>query len=273
MIKLTVTVTVNPVPAYAKRITNADFDKGEDAGTFHVWPTAHPHVMLERGEPFSLSLMAFPGQGPGKMVVLLTPETVPLNPAFTSIGSSQPAKSAGGTSSGAAPQPQPLPEEAVSYHIRHEGTAPDYWVDLNVAALDKPGTFRWQRGLPTTAGVLAGLPIELTITVLAENLTVTPESLDVGEISISALAGGLSLGRLGVRKALGELHIKKISSTLPFISTTVVTITENKGYIVRISGVSTPGLPTGEFQGKLLIRTDDNTRPEIEVPVKGKLVP
>src|ERR1051325_9413005 len=57
-IQVTVTATVKPLPAFVKRISNADIQHGDKVGSFIVWPTARPIILMEKGErlPFSLRI-------------------------------------------------------------------------------------------------------------------------------------------------------------------------------------------------------------------------
>jgi hypothetical protein len=60
LIKVTVTATIKPLPAFAKRISNADLQHGDAVGAFIVWPTARPAVALEKGERLPISLRIRP---------------------------------------------------------------------------------------------------------------------------------------------------------------------------------------------------------------------
>ncbi len=54
------TATVKPLPAFVKRISNADIEHGETVGSFIVWPAARPLLALEAGERLPISLRIRP---------------------------------------------------------------------------------------------------------------------------------------------------------------------------------------------------------------------
>ncbi|HEY9231213.1 MAG TPA: hypothetical protein VIS78_03680 [Blastocatellia bacterium] len=60
VIKVTMTATVKPLPAFVKRISNADIEHGETVGAFVVWPAARPIIALEAGERLPISLRIRP---------------------------------------------------------------------------------------------------------------------------------------------------------------------------------------------------------------------
>ena len=60
VIKVTMTATIKPLPAFAKRISNADIEHGERVGAFIVWPAARPRITLEKGERLPVSLRIRP---------------------------------------------------------------------------------------------------------------------------------------------------------------------------------------------------------------------
>jgi len=57
---VSVVATVKPVPAFVKRISNADIAHGDKVDAFNVWPSARPNVTVERGERLAISLRIRP---------------------------------------------------------------------------------------------------------------------------------------------------------------------------------------------------------------------
>jgi phage-related protein len=62
-----------------------------------------------------------------------------------------------------------------------------------------------------------------------------------------------------------------VTTTLPFINTTVAAEAEGQIYTIRLtidkSKITTPG----EFKGKITIETNDPDTPVLEVPVQGSV--
>jgi hypothetical protein len=106
------------------------------------------------------------------------------------------------------------------------------------------------------------------VNVPAENLIVMPRELDFGEVALENLR--LTMKRIGVRKIVGSLHIKALTTTLPFLKLEQATMVEGSNYLVRISIDQTKPLKAGAYQGTVVIETDEGHR--VEVPVKLKLV-
>ena len=58
---------VKPVPAFARRISNADIAHGDKVGALNVWPSARPVIAVERGERITISLRIRPVIGSLKL--------------------------------------------------------------------------------------------------------------------------------------------------------------------------------------------------------------
>jgi hypothetical protein len=106
------------------------------------------------------------------------------------------------------------------------------------------------------------------VNVPAENLVVTPKELDFGEVALENVR--LTIRRVGVRKIVGSLHIKALTTTLPFLKLEQATMIEGRNYLVRITIDPTKPLKAGAYDGTVVIETDEG--PRVEVPVKLKLV-
>ena len=110
--------------------------------------------------------------------------------------------------------------------------------------------------------------LRLTVNVLGENLIVSPKALDFGEVSLAKARN--SFQRVGIRKLVGTVHIKSMSSSLPFLKLEQTTIIENTNYLVRVTIDPARPLKPGSYDGVLLIETDADKR--IEVPIRIKVV-
>ncbi len=93
---------------------------------------------------------------------------------------------------------------------------------------------------------------------------VSPKELDFGEVTLSNVRN--STKRIGVRKIVGSIHNKTLTTTLPLLKLEQATMVEGSNYLVRVSIDSAKPLKVGAYTGKVVIETDEGKR--IEVPVK-----
>jgi hypothetical protein len=231
LIKVTIAANVKPLPGFVKRIATSDVGHGELVEGFQVWPTARPSVAIEAGERI----------------------TIPLR--IRSVG----AGSASLKLAADAPE---------GWKLRHEPKSADYWLDIPIDAAGGSGTRNATINIDVGGGRSREMRVRLTTNVLAENLVVTPKSIDFGEVSLAGAR--TSIKRVGIRKIVGAFHIKALSSTLPFLKLEQVTMVENSNYLVRIMIDPAKPVKAGSYDGVLLIETDEAKR--IEVPIKLKLV-
>lgn len=228
---MTLAATVKPVPAYVKRIATADVGHGEMIGAFQVWPTARPSVTLEAGERLAISLR-IRASGPESGTLKLAADT---------------------------------PE---TWKLRRESKSGDYWLDIPVDSANGAGTRTVTIDVDAGGGRSREMRIRLTTNVLAENLTVTPKTIDFGVVTLAGARKAIQ--RVGIRKIIGTFHIKALSSSLPFLKLEQATMIENSNYLIRISIDPTKPVKAGSYDGVLLIETDGTNR--IEVPITIKLV-
>lgn len=230
LIKFTVLANVKPIPGFVKRISTADVARGEVNGAFHIWPTARPVTTVEPGERLSLALRVRP----------LTPDAgnVKLGPT--------------------APD---------TWKLRHEANG-DYWLDIQVGPSTETNTQVVPLVVESGAGHSREMRVRLMVNVPAENLVVTPKDLDFGDVALENVRG--TMKRLGLRKIVGSLHIKAVTTTLPFLKLEQATMVEGSNYLIRITIDQTKPLKPGAYDGMVIIETDEGRR--VEVPVKLKLV-
>ena len=225
-------------PEFVSRIGNADLQRGETAGAFRLWPSARPTIQVDRGERFSFALRIRP----------------------TALGASE-------------LQLLTKPTEQLDYKLRRETKGSGYWLEIGAGPFSEPGPHSATIELRTSGDGSTVLRVQLTLSVLSDNLITTPGSLDIGELPLSSLrAQARSIGRVGVRKVAGRFRITAISSSLQFIKLEQQTIVEGSNYLIRLR--SDPDLPPkpGSYNGLLRIETDDSQKPRIEVPIRLTVV-
>jgi hypothetical protein len=137
LIKLAVAADIKPVPAFVRRIENADLINGERVGTFKVWPTAHPRITLEKGESLAFSLRIWEDAANTNQIALDREKRG---------GSSYQAASVPGEAHvGNLPV---LPRAALTTTVRREGTSHTYWLEVKVGPLATPGSFHSSLVIP-----------------------------------------------------------------------------------------------------------------------------
>lgn len=231
IIKLTMAANINPLPAFASRISNADIAHGEKVGSFVVWPAARPVITIERGERLAGSLRIRPVGADGASLKLAGASEV--------------------------------------YKLRRETNGNGYFLDITI----EPSNDSSPRALPAILkindGAAGEIAVELTVKTQADNLTITPRQIDLGQVSLadlpSALAGN---ARVGIRKTVGTFRIKSLSTTLDFLKLEQRTIVEGSSYLIRVVFDSSKPAKAAAYTGVVKIETDDPQMPRIEVPIK-----
>jgi hypothetical protein len=233
VLQFTILGDVKPIPDYIRRIENANIMRGEQVGGFAIWPTAHPTVAIARAERLSILLR------------------------IRSLDSVEPELQLGP----GAPDGLKLSRDASGY-----------WLEVLIEGSGKTET----KAIPIQ--VKGGSPgaesfsLQLTIRDL-KNLVVTPAVLNLGDILLTDLKGGaVQIGRLGVRKEVGRLRVKSVTSTLNFISTETLTIVDGSNYLIRLAIKSAAALKAGTYSGVVRVETDDVEHPWLEVPCRLTLI-
>ena len=228
VIKVTMTATIKPLPAFAKRISNADIEHGERVGAFIVWPAARPRITLEKGERLPVSLRIRPA----------TPN--------------QSAK---------------LAATSDSFKLTRETNGSGYVADVII----EPPADAPSRVLPLVVKVEGGddLKLQVTVNTLSENLIVTPQQVDFGEVSLAKLQSGATvMSRLGIRKQVGTFQIKSLASSLEFLQVESQALVDGSNYLIRIRFDPAKLPKAATYIGTLRIETTDAARPQLEVLIK-----
>jgi hypothetical protein len=232
VVSVTVVANVKPAPDYVKRIATANVKSGETNGDFQIWPTARPKITLEPGERLDVSL-----------------RIRPLAPGARSL------KLAAG-----APQ---------SWKLRRETDGEGYWLDIPIEPAKDTNSQTVPLIVEPKEGPAREILVQLSVNVPSENVAATPQQIDFGEMALLSLSNPMK--RLGIRKQIGSFHIKKLASTLPFLKLEQATMVEGSNYMIKITIDRTTPLKAGEYQGNVIIETDDTHAVRVEVPVKIKI--
>ncbi|HMG32804.1 MAG TPA: hypothetical protein VKM94_02610 [Blastocatellia bacterium] len=232
-LRVSVAGTVKPMPAFVKRISNAEIARAAENGPFLVWPSAHPVVPVDAGERFSISLRLRP--------------KVP----------------------GQTGQLELAGDVGPSYKLRREENGDGYWLDI---AIESPAkSFSQVIPVKLVSAPPETFNVRLDVNVVADNVVATPRELKIEAVSLQGLkSGGRQVARLGIRKNAGTMRLKSIATTLRFLRLEQQTIVEGSNYLIRIFVDSDRGLKAGRYNGSITAETDDGKR--IEVPVSISLV-
>ncbi|HEX8185415.1 MAG TPA: hypothetical protein VF747_11705 [Blastocatellia bacterium] len=220
--------TAKPLPAFVKRISNADVAHGDTVGALNVWPSSRPVVTVEQGERLMVSLRVRTADGGGLKL------------------------SAAGD----------------SYKLRPEANANGYWLDIPiepatdssprvipivVQASDPPGDLNLQLTVNVQSENLFTTPRQLDF-----------GEVSLADLK----SGSVKVGRVGIRKLVGAFHIKAISSSLVFLKLEQQAMVEGSNYLIRARIDASKLPKAGTYTGVLQVETDDAQFPRLEVPVK-----
>jgi len=228
-IELKISAVIKPLPDYVARITTAGIAHGQELNGFHVWPTANPVVTVPLGESFRMSLRIKPlSEGPGEL------KLVP------------------GTDS--------------AFKLRRERDGQVYWLDIDVGPMKEAGTQDNLIVLKPGNEASPELVVRVTAQVPADNITLSAKAVSM-KLSLSDLKSGLPRpARVGIRKLIGQLQIKSVSSTLPFLKFDVQTIVPGSNYLLRVL-IDPNKPPTPKtYTGVIIVETDDPQKPKLEIP-------
>ncbi|HEY6328010.1 MAG TPA: hypothetical protein VI756_01645 [Blastocatellia bacterium] len=265
-ITLTMACTVKPVPDWMGRLQNPNLLFGSRVGNFTVWPTAEPQLRIAKGETFKLALRVAPA-GPDSAGPAEPAVTAPASPAF---------QSGNGEYNAANQTPRPLPADKIDYQAvdMTEGEATGgFWLTIDIGPIDEPGVFSYKLTIPDRHGKPVDVSIALSILVIDDQFVVSPASVDLGEIKISAMTGDeAEVARFGLRRVLRPFEIKELQCSLPFLKVSTQPIVNGRNYFIKLGTVPGSRLRPKSYDGTVRIVTDDKVQPVIEVPIKLKLI-
>jgi hypothetical protein len=293
-IKLTILAVIRPLPDWLGHSENAKNLDGERIAGLTVWPTAHPQIRMAKGESLKISLRVTSNSSP------LAPDAVADRAdgtGITSNGVVTPQNAVGpegaqgvglggnggnGSNRGnrghsaATVSAVPLGPKGATYHIRRDassGASDASWIDIDLGPLPAAGLFSYSLVIPANNGKLSGLGVGVTISVIEDELVVSPSSLTLTDLQVSEKPGhAIRIGALGVRSALRTFHILGLSSTLAFVKLEQQTIVDGRNYMLKVSVAAGAAPRPGTYEGLIRINTDDKTQPIIAVPCKITLV-
>ncbi|HKP13403.1 MAG TPA: hypothetical protein VJZ91_14885 [Blastocatellia bacterium] len=227
-LQVTVTATIQPLPAFVKRITNADIQHGEAAGPFVVWPAAQPVVMTEKGERLPISLRIRPA-APN--------QSVKLAAASDGVKLTREANGEGYVLDVMVESPADAPTRVLPLVVNVEGGEP---LKLQVTAkVQAEGLVTSSRQVDFGEVSLAGLQ-----------------------------GGAGAMTRLGVRKQVGTFEVKAVSSSLEFLKVESQTIVPGSNYVIYIRFDPTKLPKPATYIGTLRVETTDAAQPRLELPIK-----
>jgi hypothetical protein len=261
LLKFTLIAEVKPIPEIYRRFQNPNYVNGQLVETFEVWPSARPFIIMEKGERLTIPLRIWRGQINPQVASLPTQDIqAKKNRAPDAI----PKAEQGGDS--------PFPAGSVNYRIRSRGDGRGFWVDIELVGVDKPGTFTWSANVADPASG-ESLSIGLSALVLEENLIVNPKVLSAPDLSLASLKAPVIAAQVNVRKMIGSIHIRAVSSTLGFVKPGVQVLVDGSNYLVKAYLTANPGVDPGKYEGTIKIDTDDPARRQIEVPFRVTFIP
>jgi len=233
LIKVTVTATIKPLPAFTKRISNADIQHGDTLGAFIVWPTARPKITLEKDERLPISLRIRPA----------TPSrNVKLAAADDSFKLTRESNGDGYVLDVTVGPPADAPSRVVPLIVKVEGGE-----DLK---------------LQVTTNAQAE---SLIVTPQQVDFGEVPLA--------KLQSGATVMSRLGIRKPVGTFQIKSLKSSLEFLQTESLTIVDGSNYLIHIRFDPSKLPKAATYIGTLRIETTDAAHPQLEVPIKVVVTP
>ncbi|HKY06049.1 MAG TPA: hypothetical protein VJQ56_14230 [Blastocatellia bacterium] len=132
----------------------------------------------------------------------------------------------------------------------------------------KPGQYKQTAIITTDSKTSPEVPVYLDLTILPKVVTMPVEIIMPQLPTVIDLAT-LSLPKIYVRKARGDgLVIKSVKSTVPFVTPILKTQSEGRFYTVDLMFANLKKMDAGEIKGKIIIETNDDERPTIEVPIR-----
>ncbi|MEN3331829.1 MAG: hypothetical protein V7641_1194 [Blastocatellia bacterium] len=228
LIKVTITATIKPLPAFAKRISNADIEHGEKVGAFIVWPAARPRVTLEKGERLPISLRIRPAAPDQSIKLAAQSDSFTLTRETNGSG------------------------YMVNITVEPPADAPSRVLPLVVQA-ESGDELKLQVTVSSLAENLIVTPPQLDFGEVA---------------LAKLQSGATVMSRLGIRKLVGTFQIKSLASSLDFLQVESETLVDGSNYLIRIRFDPAKLPKAATYIGTLRIETTDAARPHLEVPIK-----
>ncbi len=148
-----------------------------------------------------------------------------------------------------------------------------YRVDVTVPGNTETG--RFMEKLVVTTNHPARKRLEIAVNVFVKNdLYVSPETVDLGRVSIAELTAQPGMTRLLdfkliIRKRQGEFAVTSVSTDVPGLSVKSSATAERVAAAQIEVSISPKLLVPGPVAGKIRIETDDTAYPILTVPVTG----
>lgn len=228
-----VTGTVKAVPDYLKRVANANITNGEIVGSYRVYPTAKPDITIGRDEHLKL--------------------TIKIKATGTEDSDLKIAK----------------PIDNAVVNLTKNAASEQYILEVEPQPLGAGGTRTINIPLQSTGGKRETLDVVITLHTPNNSIVFTPEVVNCGEVSLASLQSSpLRVGRVGVRKLVGNFKITGVTSSLTFLQPELQTMVEGSNYLIRINTTTTNLPKAGAYEGVIRVETDDPAYAKLEIPVK-----
>ena len=142
-----------------------------------------------------------------------------------------------------------------------------YEIQVQSAAGLKPGNYRQTLKVMTDNATVPEVPVQLNLTVYPR-IFASPTSIIMPQLPINAELTAITWPSITVRKVQASgLEIKRVSSSLAFLTLTTETQKAGEAYQIRIK-INADKVKAGDFKGTIRIETNDADMPVIEVPVQ-----
>lgn len=132
----------------------------------------------------------------------------------------------------------------------------------------KPGKYKQTAIITTDSKTSPEVPVYLDLTILPKVITM-PTEIRMPQLPTVIDLASLTLPKIHVRKARGGgLVIKSVKSTVSFVTPILKAQQEGRFYTVELVLASLKKMDAGEVNGKIIIETNDEEHPTIEVPIR-----
>lgn len=159
------------------------------------------------------------------------------------------------------------------YKVLEEGKL--FEITVNVPADTPVGRYRESLVVHTNDPLLEKIHLEINALVKAD-VFINPEVVDFGRVSRARIQSNPEVlnfltQTLVINRREGEMSFKDITSDIVFIRVNHEPAGRSAAFRVDV-GLNAESLVNGQFEGQIIISTDDPDFSELRIPVQGELV-